>query len=493
MRLGSSLKIKKIQHPQIGRLPARHISVLTVCCVFAVTACSHQAYQAKPITPEAVAEEYQHKSTHDDGFKAYLSSLGYDTSQLPFELWDADKLSLCAFYFHPSLDVAKKQLTVAEADQSISTKKNNPSITVAPGRSDDRMNPWTFGLSLNLPFITNNKQAIKLENAQHLTEAARINIAETMWQLRQHVHSKFLEFQFQQLHIEKLKQEVQARQAMMRMVEKRVETGYSTQGELQLVTYSLLQAEQQLANMQQQTNLIHQQLAQNVGLPYHAFQALKIQSMQTLAQPMQASNALPENALISKELRAQAVLNRLDIRSALARYAAKEAQLKLEFANQIPDFSLSPSYNYEEGIQFWSLGINTLLKLAQNNDAMIAKASALRDLEAAQFEALQTQVIQTAEQAHANYLAAIKQEQHALKLLQQQSAQTATLKRSFDAGFIDRYELTQSQIQETKQAQIHLQLAQTVELAKLALEDALQSPLTGTSTVLNTITNELKR
>ena len=49
------------------------------------------------------------------------------------------------------------------------------------------------------------------------------------------------------------------------------------------------------------------------------------------------------------ELQEISLTKRLDLRKALSNYAIAEAKLKLEVANQYPDYTFSPAYAYEFG------------------------------------------------------------------------------------------------------------------------------------------------
>ena len=80
-----------------------------------------------------------------------------------------------------------------------------------------------------------------------------------------------------------------------------------------------------------------------------------------------------------------AVLNRLDVRRALAQYAAAEADLQLEIAKQYPDLQIGPGYTYEEGNSFFTLGLSATLPVFNRNQGPIAEAEARRRQAAAAF------------------------------------------------------------------------------------------------------------
>ena len=84
---------------------------------------------------------------------------------------------------------------------------------------------------------------------------------------------------------------------------------------------------------------------------------------------------------ISKEDFTYALLNRLDIREALARYQAAEARLRLEVARQYPDITLSPGFLWDQGDLVWSVGAAILAPLFDINQGPIGEAEAARVLE----------------------------------------------------------------------------------------------------------------
>jgi outer membrane protein TolC len=94
---------------------------------------------------------------------------------------------------------------------------------------------------------------------------------------------------------------------------------------------------------------------------------------------------------------------RSDIQSALAEYAAAEADLQLQIAKQYPDVHLSPGYQYDQGDNKWSLGVTFELPLLNQNQGPIAEARARRLESAARFTELQAKVIGEIDRASAAY------------------------------------------------------------------------------------------
>ena len=124
-------------------------------------------------------------------------------------------------------------------------------------------------------------------------------------------------------------------------------------------------------------------LAADVGLSNEKFARLHL-------KVLDIESAL-SNVPNTENYQEKALLNRLDIRRSLSKYAAAESKIKLEIAKQTPDISLSPGFAFEFGDSIWSLGFSTLLNLLNKNNALnqslVAEATKLREIEGAQFEA----------------------------------------------------------------------------------------------------------
>ena len=108
---------------------------------------------------------------------------------------------------------------------------------------------------------------------------------------------------------------------------------------------------------------------------------------------------------------------------------------------------------------------------------MIAEATALREVEVAQFEALQTKVIGNLNEAKASYQSALEASTKAEAVLASQQKRTQQTERQFNAGFADRLEFTTTQLENIIAEQSTLNTAYQVQATKLNLEDVLQRPL----------------
>ncbi|MBC7755158.1 MAG: TolC family protein [Bdellovibrio sp.] len=452
-------------------------------CLLA-SACVNQPYEAKPIDATAISSKLANKDINNPDFKAYLAKQGINQ---PISEWGVDELTLAALYFNPKLDVAKAQLALANLAVKTANQKQSPIVNGRAARSNQAngdVNPWAFGLEVELPIETTNKRQIKVEEAQHLQEVARIDVADVAWQLRSQIAKDLLSFYENSAQQQQLTNELTIHNNLVKLLEKRVQLGAASNTELNVAKLQQQKAQFLLNSEQSKSTEIRAALAADVGLSSEKFAQLHVKTADIQSAPA----ATPNTA----QLQDNALLNRLDIRRSLAKYAAAESKIKLEVAKQTPDISLSPGFAFEFGDSIWSLGFSSLLNLLNKNPTLIAEATQLREIEGAQFEVLQANVIAELSQANA---ALIASQQNIAQVKQQLAAQqkvTLKLQRQLDAGQIDRLDLTQNKLNTTliEQQLINAQFRHLNAL--LALENSLQKPLNA-SNIINDKTIQIQR
>lgn len=453
--------------------------------VVLLAGCATETYQAKPLDPEKIVASITERDPNSAEFKAYLMKQGYLEADLPLRTWGLHELTLCALFYHSKLDVAKAQYGLAL--NTINTAGLKPALGLggSVGRSNqknDDVSPWALDLQVNIPIQTTDKRAIKVEEAQHLAEVARLDIADTAWQLRQAIAADLLQLHQNATHIAQLQNTLATHEKIINMLQKRVAAGLNSNTELSNYQLAQQQAQFSLTSALAKTAEIEAKLAADCGLSIEKFKQLNIQKF-NLGTALKQQQSFLTDAIATKALQEKTLLNRIDIRRALAKYAAAESKIKLEIAKQTPDILLSPGWAFDLGDTIWSLGINSLLNLAKQNQTMIAEATQLREVEAAQFEALQAQTLANLAQAQAQYQAANAVLFAQQQLLAEQTRQQQKQQKQFDVGLIDRLSLSQSDLNQ----QLSLQQLQSTQFlvlqATLALENIMQHPIEATSTL----------
>lgn len=436
------------------------------------SACQFVSYQAKPIQSTSNTTEFRARNPNSAQFMAFLEAQNLSPTQGTIRSWDRDLLSYCALFYHPDLDVARAQWKAAQAAQI--TAGQRPEIG-AGGRLENHSNnsnitPWTYGLGIDIYVVTAGKIEIRIDRAASLSEAARINIAQTAWQVRTRALRSLLQYQYNLQQIALLKQELALRQDIVDMLQKRLDAGIASNVDLNNARIFMQKTEQAYVTELGRQPALLAALANDLGL---SVETLKQMPLPSLWQEDIAQLA-PE-----QDLSSYALQNRLDIRAALARYEAAEASLRLEIAKQYPDFVLSPSYTFDQNDRIWALGINSLLTLVNRNRGLIAEANALREVEASQFFALQTRVIRQIEMQQASVSSIKENLKRAQEVLQVQTQRFQQTQRQFDTGVADRLELTGGQLEIMIAQQNRLNLSFQLQQAVIELEDGLQRPLDG--------------
>lgn len=444
--------------------------VVLTPCFFA--ACSFQSYQAKPLDPQASLAKLDEKDLNGSAFLQFMLAHGYQKDQLPVAAWGLEELTYCALFFHPSLNVYQAQSRLAELAVASAAESPIPTVNANLAHSNDpdpAKKPYALGLSIDLPIVTASKGEIRVENAKNLSDIAKLQLAQKAWQVRNDLAQTWLEYHAKQEQIGLLSKEQGHYQTIVAIHQKRVELGLASNVELssarlQAQTNAALldQAQQQLLNLSNQ-------LASKLGLSPKQVKQMVLKN--EISPPSKQDWSLAD-------IQRTALLNRIDLRIALLRYASAEGKLKLEIANQYPDLLISPGYAIEFSDSVWSLGLSGLLNLLHKNKLAIAEAEQLREVEAAQFEALQSQILADTNGAHSELAEAQRSLIKQQNLLSDQQTHEKRMSKLLSAGQIDRLAYTLAKL-ETVIAEKNLAVAQyQFNDAIRKLEHAIEKPLT---------------
>jgi outer membrane protein TolC len=210
------------------------------------------------------------------------------------------------------------------------------------------------------------------------------------------------------------------------------------------------------------------QLADTVGVPVQALDAVQLSFAGLGTLPPVVSLA---------DARRQALFLRSDVLSALAEYAASQAALQLEIAKQYPDVHLNPGYEFDQGDNKWQLGLTVTLPVLSRNQGPIAEAVAKREEAAANFNALQARITGDIEHAAAGFHVALQKQADVEALLAEVQRQERSAQAMLNVGEISRSELVALRLQLSAYSISRLDSLAKAQQALGQLEDALQSPL----------------
>jgi outer membrane protein, heavy metal efflux system len=441
--------------------------------ILSLAGCAH--YQPAPLSPEQSAAQLQTRSLADAGLRTFLEQNSAGPTEWPLTTWDFHRLTLAAFYYHPSLDVARAQWSVARAGVRTAGGRPNPVLSVAPGYSMNApsgVSPWFPLMSIDVPIETAGKRGYRIAQAEHLSEAARLNIAGAAWQVRSSLRASLLDYVSARQRSQSLQRLLQTQQQIVALLEERLKAGAVARTELTPFRLALAKANLDYGDAARQAAESRARVAESIGLAARTTDGVEF----TLDLAVAAAAG---QDLTSDQARQQALLGRPDVLAALAEYAARQSALQLEIAKQYPDLHLSPGYQFDQGEHKWSLGLSIELPVLNRNQGPIGEAQARREEAAARFLALQARVIGELDRALAARAAALEHLERQRQLTELTRSQAASLDALFRAGATDRLEFLAAQL-EGITGELALLDAQVKALQALAqLEEGLQRPLEG--------------
>jgi outer membrane protein TolC len=381
-------------------------------------------------------------------------------------------LTLTAFYYHPSLEVARAQWAVAKGGETTAGQKPNPTLSVTPAYNATTFmaSPWIVTGSLDVPLETAGKRGYRKAQAAHLSEAARLKIAAAAWQVRSNLRGSLIDFASASRREELLAKQLAAQEKSLGLLEQRAQAGAISRSELTLPRIALEKTRLDSSDAQRQAAEARARAAEAIGVPIKSLDGVEL-------APGLLDRTANAKDLVDSELRRQALQSRADILSALAEYAASQSALQLEIAKQYPDVHLSPGYEFDQGDSKWSVGFTVELPVLNQNQGPIAEAKARRSEAAARFNELQSKVLAEIDRAVEVFRMSEKTLSNLKSLQSAQDQQRKSIEAQVKAGAADQLDLMNAQVEFGASELVRLDGQVKFQQAVGALEDALQRPL----------------
>ena len=458
---------------------------ILICCLAA--GCAH--YQPQPLAPENTAAQLDSRRLDDAGLRQFIQTNSSKApASWPLAKWDLNSLTLAAFYFHPDLEVARAQWSVALAGLKTAGARPNPSVSVTPGYDSQipgNYSPWLVPVTLDVPIETAGKRGKRMAEAEKAAESARWSFVSAAWQIRSGVRASLLDFTLAGRRAELLQKQFAAQTEIVKLMQGRLEAGAVSRPELTTAQIAWHKTQLDLSDAEAKSADARSRLAQVLGVSLAALDGVDLE--------FDFSATVPE-ALTTADARGVALRERADILGALADYAVAEADLRLQVAKQYPDLHLGPGYAWNSGNagdNQWSLGFTLELPILDQNQGPIAEAEAQRKLAAAKFIALQAQVSAQIDRAVSGLQAARNSIQTGQQLLDAETQQQKSAEAQLQAGAGERLDVLSAQLESTSAALTQLDNEDKLQSAIGALEDAVQSPTDQMATVIRKISTEV--
>jgi outer membrane protein TolC len=420
-----------------------------------------------PLSPATSAERFDARSLQDEGLRQFLAA---NLGSAPATDWDFEALCWTAFYYNPSLELARAQWATARAAERTAGVRPNPTLTLTPGYNTTHIpgvSPWMPGINLDFLFPTAGKRGHQQEIARNETEAALLAVFSAGWQLRSDLRRGLIDAAFAQRREACARSQVELQQKLVTLLEGRFAAGSTSATDVSTVRTALLRAQAAAADAGSQAAAARGHVATALGLPLTALTGVNL--------PLPpAPPALSPQATAT--VRRESLQSRADILAALAKYRSAQAALELEFAKRVPDFHLGPGYQWDQGNNKWTLGISFELPVFNHNEAPIAEAVARRAEAAAQFNVIQTQAIAAIDDAIATQAATARQLERMQQLRLEIESQFARTQQRLELGRADQVEIQTARLDLAAVESSVIDAENAVAITGGQLEDTLQIP-----------------
>jgi outer membrane protein TolC len=444
-------------------------------------------YRPAPLSPGESATALEKRSLDDPRLRRFiLASLRHDGSSGGAPRWDLTTLTLAAIYYHPEIDIARARLEGARAAVLTALQHPNPTLDLTaavdtaavPGAITPGALPATIGPVIDVIVETFGKHEYRTAEAWRLAEAARWDLATAGRQVRGRVRDALLDLWAARQRILLTRRRLDLRAELTALLERRFAVGEASALDVTRVRIERDRTAMALRASEAAAAAAQVELAAAIGVPDAALRGAKL-SFGVFERSNPLSERLDEGAL-----RRRALTGRTDVEAALARYRSAQSALQLSVAGQYPDLTLGPGYQYDAGINKFSLSPAVELPVFNQHQGQIAQAVARRRQAAAEFTALQARIIAAIDAAIAAYDSARRGLATADALLAAAQRRQAQIRKAFRVGQVDRPDFVGAEIETATEGLARLDALDRELQAVGALEDALQQPLFEPTTAL---------
>lgn len=435
-------------------------------------------YHAEPVSALANAAALESRSlSGDPRLQDFIHASLPGQEGGPIQ-WNLATLTLAALYFHPDLDIARSKLAAARAAVTTARQIPNPTVNLSTlyNLNVAEPTPWTVGGVVSFVVETFGKRGKRTAQARALANGARWDLATAGWQVRGRVRTALIAVWASEHRLGLARRRLQLEAQLVALLEQRFAAGQASALDVARERTSRAQMELAIRDLERAAADARVQLASAIGVP--------VQALDGIAISLTAFDSAPPAAAIGRsadELRRRALTGRTDVEASLAEYKAADSALRLQIANQYPNLSIGPAYNWgaidtSQISNQIGAPIGFELPVFNQNQGPIAEAVARRRLAAANFTALQAQIIGQADGAAAAYRAASRTLATANALATDAQRRRQQVENSFRSGAVDRPTLVTAELElaTAEGSRFDARLAERQAIG--ALEDALQQP-----------------
>ena len=453
--------------------------LLVMLWVLLMTACAE--FKPRSLNSVDLATQLETRSLQSDDFNQFVAEISKQQSNNEYtsKVWNLDRLTLAAIYYHPDIRLARAQLANAEAVAITAGQRPNPSFAITPAWISNLAGtpPWIVVSALSIPIETAGKRGYRIDRSDYLIDAARLRITDAIWQVRTRLRLAMLDVCFAQEGLRLLQHQRGFQEAINHHLQQQQRAGEIAYADRLTAEQALQQIQLNVTLAQKKLNEGKAVLAATIGVPLTALTKIELDFTDFKQVPNLQS-------VDSEQLKTVALHQRPDVLAALADYSAAQSAVQLEIANQYPNLQLNPGYTWNTGENRWLMGVAALqLPIFNQNEGPIAEAEAKRREAAIRVETLQLRIIAELDRAYAGVHELQTRTEAAKQFCHNRQENLRTVESLLTVGEQDAHAVATAKLELAIAERTQLDVLQESQQTIALLESALRYPMT---TVLTT-------
>lgn len=387
--------------------------------------------------------------------------------------WSLDQLTIAAWGLRPEIKVVREEIKAALAAKQLANERPNPVFSLTPEYIINAVSgavPWVVTLAADFLTQTGGKRSLANLGAEQDILIGLAGSDQVFWNIRVEVSQAVVNIITADTANEIALDNLILRKAYRDWVQRKLAAGSLARSELLRAEFDQMAAQSQASQAAGEVIMAQSQLANTLGVPIEAISGVTI-------TPLTPDGPPAPSELDQRELRERALINRADIRHALAEYGRADVDFRIKVAGRYPDLTLSPATTYDSGSQKISLGVSAELPLFHDQSVAISLADAQRAIAASHFDTIQTQALAAIDTAFAAYKTSWVSWQQAEKVVAIQQQLLTQASKRFENGATDKGDLMAYQLSALQSRGDAFTAHRTFLNASLLLENAIQRPL----------------
>jgi outer membrane protein TolC len=424
--------------------------------------CVH--YQPAPLDPEALPHDYNLRTLGDSGLRSYLLAAGESPGD---STWTPRQLAVVALYYDPALDRARAEWKAAEAAEITAGARPQPGVQSDLERtfSGDRTgDPWGVSFNVVLTLELGGKRGARLAEARANTLAAEAALRADAWETVDRTRQASLAL----LGAERRADAANRVETALREIRPLAQARYA-EGAVSRTELARIDADVQRGSFEARSLLADLYMAR-AGLGRATFLPQGEVPSVTTDMPVGCAAA---KRTARDSLQRLALASRWQLREAQAGYAAAEARVRLQVAEQYPDLQLGPGLFFDHGENKWTLLFGLPSLLLNRNRGPIAESEAARSVAATRFTEEQEAVLSELDAALIGCSGGESRLLAADSLSAAANEQLHVVAEAFERGETARLDVATAEVLVTAAERSRLDAGLAQDAAGLALEAAL--------------------